>query len=310
MASMSSVGRFRRRRRCHDLSRTDLERHAPHLLDASVVTDPQVLDSGATPHPLDAALFDPKQHFAPDHESGELLLGRTRGGQGLDDLAPSQDRDSIGDLEHFVQLVGDEDDRHPLALEAREDAEQLACLLRRQHGGRLVEDQDVRTTVERLQNFHPLLLTDGDVLDLRVRVDCEAERDGEILDPSSRGAVVEEDRPLARLHAEDDVLGHRHDGDEHEVLMHHADPVRDRITRRAKRHRRSGDPDLALVGPVEPVQHIHQRGLPGAVLAEQRVYLGPAKIDAHLIVGQDPGEPLGYGVELQDRGRAFHAARF
>ena len=40
-------------------------------------------------------------------------------------------------------------------------------LLRRQHGGRLVEDQDLGAAVERLQDLDPLLLADADVLDLR-----------------------------------------------------------------------------------------------------------------------------------------------
>ena len=33
------------------------------------------------------------------------------------------------------------------------------------------------------------------------------------------GRVIEEDARLVRLHAEHDVLGHRHDGDQHEVLV-------------------------------------------------------------------------------------------
>ena len=49
--------------------------------------------------------------------------------------------------------------------EGLEDAEELDCLLRREHGRRLVEDEDVRAAVERLEDLDPLLLADGDVLD-------------------------------------------------------------------------------------------------------------------------------------------------
>ena len=91
------------------------------------------------------ALLDPKQHLAPDHQPREALLGRALARAASRSTLPRRStRDPVGDLEHLVQLVADEDDRHPLALEAREDREELARLLRRQHGGRLVEDEDVR----------------------------------------------------------------------------------------------------------------------------------------------------------------------
>ena len=126
---------------------------------------------------LGGLLLDAQEHLAPDHQLRELLLrSRPRAGQRVDRLAAPQDRDPVGDLEHLVQLVADEDDRHALARERAQDLEQLARLLRRQHRRRLVEDQDVRAAVERLQDLDPLLLADADVLDPRVRVDGELER--------------------------------------------------------------------------------------------------------------------------------------
>ena len=71
--------------------------------------------------------------------------------------------------------MADEDDRLALLGQALDDREQLLRLLRRQHGGRLVEDEDVGAAVERLQDLDPLLLADRDVLDERARVDGEAE---------------------------------------------------------------------------------------------------------------------------------------
>ena len=78
----------------------------------------------------------------------------------------------------------------PLGLQVAEDLEQLERLLRRQDGGRLVEDQDVRLAVERLQDLHALLLADRDVGDQRVGVDLELELRGEVADAlrSRRGS--------------------------------------------------------------------------------------------------------------------------
>ena len=50
----------------------------------------------------------------------------------------------------------------PWRLQRAEDLEQLLRFLRREHGRRLVEDQDLRAAVERLQNLDALLLADGD----------------------------------------------------------------------------------------------------------------------------------------------------
>ena len=90
-----------------------------------------------------------------------------------------------------------------------------------------------------------------------------------------RLAAATSSRPRAAggLHAEHDVLGDGEHGHEHEVLVDHADAGGDGVARVVERDRRVVDQDLALVGPVEPVEDVHQRGLAGAVLAQEGVDL-------------------------------------
>ena len=109
-------------------------------------------------------------------------------------------------------------------------------------------------------------------------------------------------RPTSRLDGEDDVLGHRHHGDEHEVLVHHADPAPDRVARRVDAHGLAVDRISPSSGLVEPVEDVHQRRLPGAVLAEQRVHLAAAEVEVDAVVGDDPREPLGDPPQLEDDG--------
>ena len=45
--------------------------------------------------------------------------------------------------------------------------------------------------------------------------------------------------------------------------------------------------DLALVGLGEPVEDVHQRGLAGAVLAQQRVDLAGPHVEVDAVVGDD-----------------------
>jgi hypothetical protein len=174
-------------------------------------------------------------------------------------LSTRKHGDPIRDLEHLVQLVADEDDRLALRPQALDDLEQLAGFLGRQHGGRLVQDQDVRAAVQRFEDLDPLLLADGYGFHARVRIDRETEPRRKLAHPLLRPFVVEQDPCARRLAGQHDVLGDRHHRDEHEVLVHHADAVIDRLPRRGDGNAFPVDAELALVGLVEPVEDVHER---------------------------------------------------
>ena len=126
-----------------------------------------------------------------------------------------------------MELVADEDDRHPFRDEILEDREELVRLLRSQNRRGLVEDEDVCVAIERLQDLHPLLLADGDVLDASIGIDGEVEALRDLEHALARARVVEEDAAGLRFGGEDDVLGNGHHRDQHEVLVHHPDPACD-----------------------------------------------------------------------------------
>ena len=169
-------------------------------------------------------LLDPQEHLAPDHQLREAApRSRPRAGTVLDRLAAPQHGDPVGDLEHLVQLVRDEDDRLALRLQRLDDREQLARLLRRQHGGGLVEDEDVGAAVERLQDLDALLLADADRLDRGRRAAPRARTAARARATRFSAASMVDERAAVRLDAEHDVLGDRHHRDEHEVLVHHPD---------------------------------------------------------------------------------------
>ena len=93
------------------------------------------------------------------------------------------------------------------------------------------------------------------------------------------------------------------------MLVHHPDPAVDRVLRRLEDDLFAVQQDLALVGPVEAVEDVHQRGLAGAVLAEQGVHLAAPQVEIDAVVRDDPGKPLRDPAKLQDGG-PFHAGRF
>jgi len=139
---------------------------------------------------------------------------------------------------------------------------------------------------------------DRQVLDHRIRVDGEAEPRGDLANLGARGVEVQP-AALRLLVAEHDVLGDREHRDQHEVLVHHAD---------ARRHGISGpgevlhdvvDDDLAVVGLVEPVQHVHQRGLARTVLAQEAVDLPRLDDEVDVVVGHQGAEALGDAAQLK-----------
>jgi hypothetical protein len=129
------------------------------------------------------ALDPAEQHRAADHHLGDLFAGGVGGVHGADDPAVAQHGDPVGDLEHLVQRVGDEDDRLALGLELAQVGEQLLDLLGDEHGGRLVEDQDVGAAVQQLQDLDALLLADGQVLDPGAGIEWGAEAAGQLPHP-------------------------------------------------------------------------------------------------------------------------------
>ena len=74
-------------------------------------------------------------------------------------------RDLVGDGQHLVELVRDEQHGKALGLELAQVGEQLVDLLRNEHRGRLVQDEDACTAVEHLADLDALPVTDTEVLD-------------------------------------------------------------------------------------------------------------------------------------------------
>ena len=210
-------------------------------------------------------------------------------------LAATHDRDAVADGADLAQLVADEDDREALVDEATQRLEERLDLLGHEHGGGFVEDEHAAVARERLDDLDALLLADREVLHERVGLDGDAEAVGGLLDRAAGGSQVE---PGTAGPAEDDVLGDRHGLHQREVLGDHADPGRDGVARGVDGDGRAVDLDGAGVGAGEPVEDAHQRGLAGAVLAQQGVDLAPGQGQVHGVIGDEVAEALGDATQL------------
>ena len=91
----------------------------------------------------------------------------------------------------------------PSRLELAQVVEELVDLLRDQHGGRLVEDEDPGAAVEHLEDLDALPVADAEVLDQRVGVDARGRSARRSRGSGARAARDVERGRAGRLAAED-----------------------------------------------------------------------------------------------------------
>ena len=249
------------------------------------------------------ALLDLEDDLASDHRVGELGRGGRGGFESRDDFAAPHHRDAIRQAHDLAQLVRDEDDRLVLRFQHPQHGEQLVRFGRREHRGRLVEHQDFGAAHERLQDFDALLQPDREFAHDRVGIDLERVFLGQMreLHAYRRRAAGEQ---RAALGAEHDVFEHAERRHQHEMLMHHADAVADRLLRGADANGFAVDADLAGVRLVEAVEDRHQRRFSGAVLADDAVNDPALDDEIDVLVGAHGAETLVDADQL-DRGRGW-----
>ncbi len=73
----------------------------------------------------------------------------------------AQDGDTVRDLHHLFEFVGDEDYDFAALLQPAEDSEEVFDLVWRQDGGGFVEDDDLGVAAEGFEDFDALLRADG-----------------------------------------------------------------------------------------------------------------------------------------------------
>ena len=186
--------------------------------------------------------------------------------------------------------MGDDDDGVSVLLHPAEDPEELLDLLHGEHGGGLVQNDDLGPVVEHLDDLQRLLLRDGHALHLFPGVQIKAEAlggVGHLLVP-----VPAQGEARSALAHPDVVRGGEH-VHQLEVLMDHADAQPLGVLRRGDDGRLPVHQDLPLVRGVDAGEHVHQRGLARPVLSQEGQDLPLFQGQIHILVGHDAAEGLG-----------------
>jgi hypothetical protein len=145
-----------------DLAGLKRERHAAHVRDRDVA---QLEDVVATIQRGTACRAPTVRcaKVAPDHRAHQVILSdicrRVRG----DAPSVAQHGDAIGEPEHLVEPVADVDDGGAALRQGAHGGEQMRRLRRAEHGGGLVEQQDVEPAAQGARQLHLLALTGGEI---------------------------------------------------------------------------------------------------------------------------------------------------
>ncbi|MDA8033844.1 MAG: hypothetical protein M0T71_06715 [Actinomycetota bacterium] len=142
-----------------------------------------------------------------------------------------------------------------------------------------------------------LLLGDAEVTGGRLGLDVEAdplERAGGVA--TDTPPIDERPYPPARQDTRVQVLGGRQVGHQGGLLRDQVDAVLERAARGEVRKARAAELDPAGVGGIEAAQHLEERRLPRAVLAEQRVDLTRGEADGHVVEDGRTAERLAKAV--------------
>ena len=211
-------------------------------------------------------------HLAADHLGHDLRLGGLGDAVGGDVGAVAHHRDGVAEGEDLVEAVGDEDQGATLVAQAAGDGEEPGHLVATERGGRLVHDEQSSVERDGLGDLDDLLVGDRQTERRAARVDVHAEPLEEVASPRGACRPVDRGRLPADGHpAHEDVLGDREVGEERRLLVDDRDAGVLGLGRRAEVDGLAAEQEVPAVAAVDAGDDLDQRGLAGAVLADQGV---------------------------------------
>ncbi len=251
-------------------------------------------------------------HRPPDHQRNQLRRRRVGDIAGADRAAIAEDGIVVGDLEDLLELVADEEDRLALALQLADDRVKLLDLLVRQRRGRLVHNDDLRIHGEGARDGHQMLARNRQIAEPRVGIEIDLQLVENLARTPAHRFPVEEAETVDDRMAEEDVFGDGQIVEQHRLLVGAGDAEMERGLGIGDCDRLAIKADLALVGRIDTGENLDQRGLAGAVLADQRRDGARIELEIDLLQRLHAGKGFRDADRLEDGagGRRGHADGF
>ena len=233
---------------------------------------------------------------------GVLLdLGRPALG---DHAALVEHGDPVGERQHLIDVVIDQDDREG-PVEGADQVGDADALVRREAGQRLVEQQELGARRERQGDLEQALVAVGQVRrdgpGLVGEADGGEEPQRLVVQVGEAPAVGEhrEAAAMLRLRRDPHVLEHRERVEDADDLERARDAQRDDPVGEERGDGRAADPCLATVGGQEPRQEVEEGRLAGAVRADDRAQLAAAHLEGRAVHRGEGAEAPGEAADLE-----------
>ena len=177
---------------------------------------------------------------------------------------------------------------------------------------RFIEQQQLRPGRKRPRELDALLKAERQIRNHSPADGFQAQKRGQFrgtvlqspLFPSNqrqRDGIGEKSAARAAVAADHDVFEHRQGSKQRKILERPADAERGDPVHRIPCQRLPLEPDRALVEVVKARQTIEQRGLAGAVRADQPADCAPRHVEADPIERDNAAEPNGDALDRQQR---------
>ena len=234
--------------------------------------------------------LDVEVDFLANHHLGKNGFRSLRGVYRADILTFSENGNLVGNFHNLVELMRDNDDGLVVSAHITQNVEKLLRLLRSEHGGRLVKNQNIGAPVKHLDNLDRLLFRDRHLIYLFVKIKLKAITVKNFLN-FCRGLFHIK---FAVIITENDVFCRRKDINKLEMLMYHSDLQIKSVLGRSDNDLFTVNKDLTVIREIDTRNHIHQRCFTASVLTENREDLSPVDGEVDVLVGDNRAKGLCY----------------
>ena len=287
-------------------SRADQARYTQHLAAAQI-------EGNAVEHAFAGDVLDLQHrfaqgdgllgvfvdHLAADHHRYQIVAGNVFHRHGAHMATIAQHGYVVGQVEDFVQAVGDVNNGHSLLAQALDRLEHDLLFLLGQRGRRLVHNQQAAVAVDGLADFHHLFLRHRQVADHGVDVQRQAQLAEHFGSALAHGLPVHADALVNQV-AQEHVFRHREGLGKFNLLVHHAHARGLRFARRLEVLGRALKEHFAAFGLVNASQHLDQRRFARAVLAHQRMHRAALNGERNIVQRLDARETLADVAKFKD----------
>ena len=181
----------------------------------------------------------------------------------------SQNAQALGNLQHLIQLVADENQCNSLGFQPGDDIVQRVNLLGCQRRGGLVHNNQLCIQQQCPADRHDLFLTDRELANLHVQIQVNADLFNHLFGKLSVPLLIYETVLVEQVVAHRYILGHGKIGKQGKILIDNLNSRSNRLHRRQRCVLLSLDNNLTAVRRVDAGYDLDQRGFATSVLSCQ-----------------------------------------